>query len=93
MEQFFNLRCGIPPELENLDEALYRREVHRALARQKVRFAVAPRVTVSTKRGVLESGAEITLEDIELTKEQRLDGNAPWQVFERLVRAGYVLEK
>jgi hypothetical protein len=55
-----------PPRFgDDHEEATYQSQRREALLRQRVRFAVAPRCcVVSTTRGMLEGGAEVTAGDV-----------------------------
>jgi hypothetical protein len=69
-------------------EARYHRECRAALAEQTVRYAVAPRVTVTLWDGQrLGPGAEVRL-----TMFRADHGGAPWKQLAHLVFTGQVLE-
>jgi hypothetical protein len=92
-----NMRVGRPGHLQFMSresEQSYDRQVEAARARQTVRFAVAPLCTVPTSRGVLEVGAEVSLEDFDDAVDER--GAVILRAHERLyrlVRDGIVIER
>lgn len=90
MKQVVNLRSGgIPIGFgSEADREIYELEVEQARDAQKVPYAVAPRVTVKARDGVLHPGQEVKAEELEVPK-----GIAPWLHLRRLVDKGFVLER
>lgn len=95
--QSIDLRYGPPAHLhfgDEASEAQYLRRVAEARASQRAPFTVAPDCVVPTRRGVLEAGAEVRVEDLDDAYDER--GMVVMRASGRLhqlVRAGVVLER
>lgn len=88
-----NIRHGVPKHLVNVDLKAYEAEVAATRKAMVAPFAVAPRCTVATRRGLLQPGAEVAIDDLD--EVQGTDGYviAAWRRFRDLVQAGIVLER
>jgi hypothetical protein len=91
MKQQALARHGIPAHLRNSPE--WGDEAVAAVRAQTVPFAVAPRCTLPTLRGVLGPGEPVTVDDIEPSTGS--DGYVipSWRRFSELCEQGIVLEK
>jgi len=89
LHQTVNLRSGGLPIAfgDSESRANYEREVLAAARTQRVRFAVAPRVAITTPSGQrLEAGAEVTV--------ALLHGGVTnaWQLLQGWLQTGHVIE-
>lgn len=87
----------LPPQLQfasNQAEADYHQRVAQARSRQKAKFAVAPECEVRCRRGLLEAGEAVSVEDFDPAHDER--GAVvlnPSERLQRLVRSGVVIER
>lgn len=99
MHQSSNMRAAdVPRGIAAHEHEDYGREVEQARAEQTVPFAVAPRMSVQSRRGVLTAGAEVTVDDIPAEHKVDPQGSATFDIsgpmrFHRLVREGVILER
>lgn len=94
-----DLRTATASRIYGSEEAhqLAENEANAARKRQTVRFAVAPRASVNSKRGLLSAGDEIRPEDLEEEEKRTPEGKVytipVWRRFETFVKTGVILEK